>query len=81
MRLPLTIKRWRCLNYRPASQDRARIVFGCPTANYAASINQVIMIPTILILGAGSSAPYKFPLASELKQQICDAFNQGLPGC
>ena len=34
----------------------------------------MITDPTVLVLGAGASAPYGFPVASELKQKICDAF-------
>jgi hypothetical protein len=34
----------------------------------------MITKPTVLVLGAGASAPYGFPVASELKEQICSAF-------
>jgi hypothetical protein len=34
----------------------------------------MITRPTVLVLGAGASAPYGFPVASELKQRICAAF-------
>jgi len=34
----------------------------------------VITTPTVLVLGAGASAPYGFPTALELKQKICNAF-------
>jgi hypothetical protein len=34
----------------------------------------VITKLTVLVLGAGASAPYGFPVASELKEQICEAF-------
>lgn len=34
----------------------------------------MITKPTVLVLGAGASAPYGFPVARELKQQICSAF-------
>lgn len=36
----------------------------------------MITKPTVLVLGAGASAPYGFPVASELKQKICEAFAQ-----
>jgi hypothetical protein len=35
----------------------------------------MIMIPTVLVLGAGASYPYGFPTAKELKNLICDAFS------
>lgn len=34
----------------------------------------MITTPTVLVLGAGASAPYGFPVASELKERICSAF-------
>jgi len=34
----------------------------------------VILTPTVLVLGAGASAPYGFPVASELKERICSIF-------
>ena len=34
----------------------------------------MISRPTVLVLGAGASAPYGFPTARELKQLICGAF-------
>ena len=37
----------------------------------------MITKPTVLVLGAGASAPYGFPVASELKKHICDAFIKG----
>jgi hypothetical protein len=46
-------------------------------ANHAATINRVITTSTVLVLGAGASAPYGFPVASELKQQICATNTSG----
>jgi hypothetical protein len=37
----------------------------------------MITRPTVLVLGAGASAPYGFPVASELKQKICHEFAKG----
>lgn len=34
----------------------------------------MITKPTVLVLGAGASAPYGFPTAEELKRLICDTF-------
>jgi hypothetical protein len=36
----------------------------------------VITNPTVLVLGAGASAPYGFPVAGELKQKICSTFSK-----
>lgn len=42
----------------------------------------MITIPTVLILGAGASAPYKFPVGSELLATICtDVANEGKHLC
>jgi hypothetical protein len=40
-------------------------------------VSSVITTPTVLVLGAGASAPYGFPVATELKQKICSELAQG----
>lgn len=35
----------------------------------------MITTPTVLVLGAGASCPYGFPIAGELKALICEAFS------
>ena len=32
----------------------------------------MISVPTVLVLGAGASKPYKYPLGQELVTNICD---------
>lgn len=41
----------------------------------------MIRTPTVLVLGAGASAPYGFPSAPELKTVICDAFQENSTAC
>src|SRR5260370_8060338 len=41
----------------------------------------MIDVPTVLVLGAGASAPYGFPSAPELKTNICDAFQSDSTAC